>query len=61
MKNLLTQYETEEKNRKIIDKVDKKVINKKSSNLVKVLRRKTNILCIRLQLREVGFKSKIRA
>ena len=57
MKNLLTQWETEEENRKIVDKVvDRKVVDEKPPNPVGVLRRKTDALCVRLQLRGVGLK-----
>ena len=50
------------KNREIIDKVvDKKVVNKKPPNLVRVLRRKTDALCIRLQLRRVDLKDEVKA
>ena len=62
MKNLLTQLETEEENRKITDKVvDGKVVNKKPLNPVQVLRRKINALYVRLQLRGVGFKGEVGA
>ena len=48
-----------EKLRKKIEKSldsDRKIINKKPSNLVRVLRKKTDALYVRLQLREVGLK-----
>ena len=70
MKNLLTQWETEEENRKIVDNVDRKVVDekhsrsvlvKKPSNPVGKLRRKTDALCVRLQLREVGLKGEVGA
>ena len=62
MKNLLTQWETEEENRKIADKiVDKKVVDKKLPNPVRVLRRKIDALCVRLQLRGVGLKGEVGA
>ena len=49
MKNLLTQWETEEENQKIIDKVvDRKVIDEKPLNPVGVLRRKIDALCVSL-------------
>ena len=46
----------EEKNRKIVNKVGRKVVNEKLSNLVGVLKKKTDALCVKLQLREVGLK-----
>ena len=49
--------ETEEKNRKIVDNVGGKVVDKKLPNPVGVLRRKTDALCVKLQLRGVGLKS----
>ena len=43
--------------RKVVDKVvNRKFVDKKSSNLVGVLKRKTDALCVRLQLREIGLK-----
>ena len=37
------------KNQKILDKViDKKIVNKKSLNLVGILKRKINVFCIKL-------------
>ena len=47
---------TEEESWKIVDKVDKKVVDEKPPNLVGVLRRKTDALCVKLQLRGVGLK-----
>ena len=44
-------------NQKIVDKVeDRKVVNKKPSNLIRVLKRKTSMLYIKLQLRGIGLK-----
>ena len=40
---------------------DRKVGNEKPPNPVGVLRRKTNALCIRLQLRGVGLKGEVGA
>ena len=48
--------ETKEKNRKIVDKVVGKVVDEKSPNLVRVLKKKTDALCVKLQLRRVGLK-----
>ena len=50
-------------NKKIVDRkvVDRKIISKKSSNPVGVLRKKTNALYVRLQLRRVGLKDEIEA
>ena len=45
-----------EKKLKIINKVDRKVVNKKSSNLLEVLKKKTNTLYIKLQLKKVDLK-----
>ena len=39
---------TEEENQKIVDKVDEKIVNEKPPNLIRVLRRKTNALCVKL-------------
>ena len=52
-----------ESDRKIVDEkvVNKKVIGEKPPNPVGVLRGKTDALCIRLQLRGVGFKGGIGA
>ena len=52
---------TEEENRKIVDKIGGKVVNEKPLNLVGVLRKKTDALCVRLQLRGVGLKGEIGA
>ena len=44
--------EIEKKNQKIINKgIDKKVVNKKLFNLVEVLKKIINALCIKLQLK----------
>ena len=62
MKNLLTLWETEKENWKIIDKVVvRKIVDKKPSNLVGVLRRKTDALCVRLQFKKVGLKGEVGA
>ena len=62
MKNFLTYWETEEKNRKIIDKViDRKVVNKKPPNPVKILRRKPDALYVRPWLRKIGLKDEVEA
>ena len=46
----------------IINKViDRKVVNKKLFNLVKVLKKKTDALYIKFQLREIGLRSKVEA
>ena len=47
---------TKEENRKIVDKVGRKVVDEKPPNPVGVLRRKTDALCVKLQLRGVGLK-----
>ena len=47
---------TKEKNQKIVDKVGGKVVDEKPSNPVEVLRRKTDALCMKLQLKGVGLK-----
>ena len=41
--------------------MDKKIVNKKPSNPVEVLRRKIDALCVRLQLKGVGLKGKVEA
>ena len=50
--------EIEEENQKINRVIDKKVVDKKPLNLVKILKRKTNVLSIRLKLRKISFKIK---
>ena len=40
---------------------DRKVVDKKPNNPIKVLKKKTDALCIRLQLRGLGLKSEVRA
>ena len=47
---------TEEENQKIIDKVGGKIVDEKPLNPVRVLRKKTDALCVKLQLRRVGLK-----
>ena len=57
MKSFLTQWKTKKENQKMIDKVvDIKLIDEKPFNLVGLLRRKTNTLCVKLHLRGVGFE-----
>lgn len=47
---------TKKENQSIINKVEKKIVNKKSPNFMEVLRKKINALYIKLQLREISSK-----
>ena len=47
---------TKKENQKIIDKVDRKVIDEKAFHPIEILERKTKALYVKLQLKRVGLK-----
>ena len=61
IKNFLTQKENLEEKSKIVNKIDRKVINKKLLNLIEVLQRKTNALYISLSLKKISLKDDVEA